>query len=116
MPDLGIRLEDRPDGTWIIKDMSADEQQEVSAPPFIDQVVRLNEGALPESDGEMWCLQVNTIPAARWPPTVVLRVWRARQPSCVSVDVWKHERKLVYVWIFLAQAYLRRHTRPEHAA
>ena len=30
MPDLGIRLEDRPDGTWIIKDMSADEQQEVS--------------------------------------------------------------------------------------
>lgn len=32
MPDLGIRLEDRADGTWIIKEMSADEQQEVRRP------------------------------------------------------------------------------------
>ena len=26
---MGIRLEDRADGSWIIKEMSADEQQEV---------------------------------------------------------------------------------------
>lgn len=29
MSDLGIRLEDRPDGSWIVKEMSAAEQQEV---------------------------------------------------------------------------------------
>ncbi len=33
MPDLGIRLEDRADGSWIIKEMSPDEQKEVSRPP-----------------------------------------------------------------------------------
>ena len=36
MPDLGIRLEDRPDGSWIVKEMSAAEQQEVTtaSPPL----------------------------------------------------------------------------------
>ncbi|CAL5227811.1 g10837 [Coccomyxa viridis] len=29
MPDLGIRLEDRADGSWIIKEMSPDEQKEI---------------------------------------------------------------------------------------
>ncbi len=32
MPDLGIRLEDRPDGSFVLKEMSPDEQQEVSRP------------------------------------------------------------------------------------
>ena len=86
MPDLGIRLEDRPDGTWIIKDMSADEQQEVSDHPTHGLKWEAAWGSPGWKDDRSVRLTSKCCSCC-----MISKAWQACQPSCASMDAWEHE-------------------------